>query len=292
MNITTTRTIDKGRHIAVYSRGKMGKTSFLADAIEAAGDNGLMVLFGEDGLSEHDKYKGKIPVVAKDDGDYRVFGESGHMLEWEAALNTLKEIYADWAAPGKILAIDSVDLLINGSCQEYCIETYFEEKTKYNAEGVQVPKTKSEQAMEFGGNQLMRHMAREFDRFLTIIKYIQNKGVTVYTSWHSSVFKWKNPFEDSDYDKVCVDLHATKESNLREMLKNSCSMLLFADTKTRVDNKTKRASGGDRAYLFSEANASFDATKGRGVNLPKEVLFDYKVFAECINPTPPKKEKA
>jgi len=291
MNVTKNRTITKGKHIAVYSRGKMGKTTFLAEAVKDAADNGLMILTGEDGLSEHKNYRDIIPVLADENGDYRIFGESGKKAEWPQFLTALKDVYTEWAGPGKLIAIDSVDLIINGSATEYCIETYFEDKEKWSKEaGGYVTKTKREQAYEFGGTQLLKQLATEFDTFLTIIKFFQNKGTTVITSWHSSVFKWKSPHEEQDYDRISVDLKATKESNLREMLKNNCSMLLFADIKTTV-NKNKRVVGGDRAFLFTEGTASFDATKARGVDLPEELEFDFHVFKKYLKDDyTPKKE--
>lgn len=284
ITVTKNRTLEKGRHVAIYARGKMGKTIFLAEAVLDAGDNGLMVLAGEDGLSEHKKYRGLVPVLGKENGDYDVFGENGKKTEWPRYLNALKSIYTEWAGPNKVLALDCVNLIINGSCQEYCIDEFFEDKDKWDRTlGRQVTKTKREQAMEFGGVQLLKQMSSEFDKFLTLIKYIQNKGTTVYTSWHSTVVKWKNPFEETDYDKVCVDLKATKESNLREMLKNGCSMLLYADVKTSINKKTNRAEGGDRAFLFTESTASFDATKARGINLPEDLEFDFKVFKSYLD---------
>ena len=292
MNITTKRSIVKGRHIAVYSRGKMGKTTFLAEAVKDAGTSGLLILTGEDGLSEHEQYRDTIPVLATEKGDYRIFGENGMKDEWHFFLESLKEIYREWAAPGKLLAIDSVDMVINGSCVDYCTENYFEDKEKYDrVTGEYVPKSKREQAMEFGGNTLLKHMATEFDKFLTIVKFLQNKGVTVVTSWHSSVFKWKNPHEDQDYDKICVDLKATKESNLREMLKNNCSMLLYADIKSRLDKRSNRMKGGDRAFLFTESTASYDCTKARGINLPGEIEFDFNVFKKYIKFDTPASEE-
>ena len=293
MNITKKRSIVKGRHIAVYSRGKMGKTTFLAEAVKDAGENGLLILTGEDGLSEHEQYRDTIPVLATEKGDYRVFGENGKKDEWHFFLESLKEIYRDWATPGKLLAIDSVDMVINGSCVDYCIENYFEDKEKYDrSSGEYILKSKREQAMEFGGNTLLKHMATEFDKFLTVVKFLQNKGVTVITSWHSSVFKWKNPHEDMDYDKICVDLKATKESNLREMLKNNCSMLLYADIKSRVNKKSNRVTGGDRAFLFTESTASYDCTKARGINLPGEIEFDFNVFKKFVKLDTPVSEGA
>ena len=115
MNVTKNRTITKGKHIAVYSRGKMGKTTFLAEAVKDAADNGLMILTGEDGLSEHKNYRDIIPVLADENGDYRIFGESRKKAEWPKFLTALKDVYTEWAGPGKLIAIDSVDLIINGS---------------------------------------------------------------------------------------------------------------------------------------------------------------------------------
>jgi hypothetical protein len=72
------------------------------------------------------------------------------------------------------------------------------------------------------------------------------------------------------------------------MLKNSCSALLYADIKSSVNKKTNRVDGGDRAYLFTEPPASYDATRARGLDLPDEILFDYKTFKGHIEKNKPK----
>jgi len=285
MPIITTkqRTINKAPHIAVYSRGKLGKTRFGAQAVLDAGDNGMMLLIGEDGLSEHKDLRTSVPVLQKADGDYDVIGENRNKDEWPRFLNILREIYKDWAAPGKVLTMDSVDLIVNGSCAEYCIDSYFETKQKYDTStGRYVPKTKEEQAAEFGGTQLIRHMAAEFDRFLVAVKFLQNKGVTVYTTWHSSVFAVKSPFEDQDYNKISIDLKATKENNLREMLINAVSMLLYADVNTQYIKATKRVEGGDKPYLYTSPSAAYDTTKARGIQLPDEIPFVYAEFKKAL----------
>ncbi len=67
-------------------------------------------------------------------------------------------------------------------------------------------------------------------------------------------------------------------------------MLTFADIKTTV-NKNKRVVGGDRAFLFTEGTASFDATKARGIDLPEELEFDFHVFKKYLKDDyTPKKE--
>ena len=258
-------------HIAVYSQEKSGKSTFLAHAVKDSKEKGVMVLCGEDGLSEL-----SIPdvqTIRDENGNQIVFGEKGKPEEWLHFTELLKWLVTEDHGY-KVIAFDSLNHIVNGCMEAYIIDTMFEEKAG---------RSKEAQARAWGGSELIAHQGAYFKRILNAFKVLQKKGITVYSSYHSIPVKWNDPMFLEGYEIWAPMLPATKNNNLRQDLKAQCSYLMFGTkdiTLTTNDQNKTKALGDGKRILYTEGTAAFDAVSR--TKLPKTIEFSYEAFKKAV----------
>jgi hypothetical protein len=275
---TTTENRDVKPHIAIYAMGKLGKTTFLADAARDA-KKGLFVMCGEDGLSE--LKLANIPKLADGEGNPIVFGRNQTPKEWEEFADFMKYLITENHSYDTI-CFDGLNLIINGCVKNHIIEHCIELKHSTGDAAIDFA-AKNKKAHQFGGIEHIKHTRDYFNKIITAFEILQSRGVTIYSSYHALPTKWNPPDVEEGYKRWTPDLPACGDVDIRQILKNKCSFLLFGCTDGIVKINTLGANkgiGGDNRILRSDYNLAYDAASR--YNFPATIDFKYSVFKSTL----------
>ncbi len=276
MFTTSTETKPIGKIAVIYGEGGIGKSSIIGSAIKDAGDNGLLVSVGEDGItplknnSVHvdlsgvnhldgviSKWATTPKQSAKKDGE-KVNGLM-ELMFWLA-----KQSYTD-------VAFDSLSMIME-ALEEYCFQVYYlDDPTSHGQAGGSREQLWAK-ANGFGKSELIGYMSKEWKRFLAGIQYLRSKNINVYISSHTATKKGRLITEDLEFDYAALNMPSNKNYDLSTDLFNCSDIFLYGKTDTIVakgKNGKGRGLGGEGRVLVSKSDAVIKA-KAR-VNMPDEI---------------------
>ena len=247
------------------SRGKVsGAQKVLIYAPEGYGKS-TFASKAEDPLFIDTEGSTKMLDVARFDAD---------MSDWDNILDAAQYVI-DNPDCCKTLVIDTIDWAENA-----CIHKLNERH-----------KTANILTLDYGKGSL--YVTAEFERLLTRLDYIVEKGINVFLTAHAAMRKQELPNEMGAFDRWELKLQSKQ---VKAMVKEWADVVLFGNYKTYVveDSKTKsKKAQGNKRVMYATHHPCWDA-KNRH-NLPDEMPFDFKeiahIFTTSSTKTVPEKEE-
>ena len=183
------------------------------------------------------------------------------MSDWDNILDAAQYVI-DHPDCCKTLVIDTVDWAENA-----CIRKLNERH-----------KTANILTLDYGkGSQ---YVTAEFERLLTRLDYIIEKGINVFLTAHAAMRKQELPNEMGAFDRWELKLQSKQ---VKAMVKEWADVVLFGNYKTYVveDSKTKsKKAQGNKRVMYATHHPCWDAKNRHG--LPDEMPFDFKEIAHIF----------
>jgi hypothetical protein len=252
-----------------YGVAGIGKSTTIATAVKEAGDKGIFISCGEDGLSplqqaKDSELKGvqKLPDVIKD---------------WDTFIGSIR-----WVAQQDydVVAFDSVSMLMK-NLEDYCFDKYYVKDAKAHGQNKSVTDLRKK-AYGFAKSELISYMSKEWETFVTGVQYLREKGVMVLISSHTALKKAKIVDQDLEYDYADLDMPQTKHTSLGTMLTDVADLVLYGKRDITVfkgDKKNVAGGSNDRVYCTQES-PMFKA-KNR-YNMPEEISADWQSIKKYL----------
>lgn len=255
----STKSTQKPMGGVLYALSGLGKTTFLGDYIRDA-ENGLLFQCGEDGLSDLDtSWSDGIPHYEDVLGDGSTPDElADGWIQFRELLKFLMIGEHDLTH----IAFDSFDNIINNNLDAFVVREYYGGNNK--------------EANGWGGAKT-KEMYAELALIIKAFEYLQKKrGMSVLLSMHSQAVNFRDP-ATPDYKKWSLAIPSREDFNLRSLIINWASVVMFGTLDVDVDNKK---GSGNKRVLKTQVDASWDA-KSRYV-LPANLNFKYEDFKKAI----------
>lgn len=234
------------------SRGKVsGAQKVLIYAPEGYGKS-TFASKAEDPLFIDTEGSTKMLDVARFDAD---------MSDWDNILDAAQYVI-DNPDCCKTLVIDTIDWAENA-----CIHKLNERH-----------KTANILTLDYGKGSL--YVTAEFERLLTRLDYIVEKGINVFLTAHAAMRKQELPNEMGAFDRWELKLQSKQ---VKTMVKEWADLVLFGNYKTYVveDSKTKsKKAQGNKRVMYATHHPCWDAKNRHG--LPDEMPFDFKEIAHIF----------
>ena len=208
--------------------------------------------------------KAEAPLFIDTEGSTKMLDVSrfdADMSDWDNILDAAQYVI-DNPDCCKTLVIDTIDWAENA-----CIH-------KLNDRH----KTANILTLDYGKGSL--YVTAEFERLLTRLDYIVEKGINVFLTAHAAMRKQELPNEMGAFDRWELKLQSKQ---VKTMVKEWADLVLFGNYKTYVveDSKTKsKKAQGNKRVMYATHHPCWDAKNRHG--LPDEMPFDFKEIAHIF----------
>lgn len=274
---TTTDIKKVGNIVTLYGIGGIGKTTTLAQAVKEAGEKGIFIPIGEDGLS----------TLQRDVTRFDLTGVNrlpDPIMEWDnekkgGFVQVMKHLLTDGGGY-ETISIDSISMILP-SLEDYCFDKYFLKDPEAHGKNMTEDKLRNK-AYGFGKSQLIAFMSNEWSKFLLSIKMLRDRGKNIFISSHSKISKAKAPDQDLEYDIVTLSMPKTKNEDLATELYNTSDFFLYGkkDIKKVTGDRGDKAIGGKNRVYVTEGDAVVSA-KSRGT-MPEEIEANYETIKKYL----------
>lgn len=273
-----------GKITVIYGEGGLGKSSIIGQAVLEAGDKGLIVSVGEDGIT---------PL--KDGESFADLSGVNHLdtvvKKWRATPKQIKEgVEVDgvielmrWIAKQdfKVVAFDSLSMIMP-ALEQYCFQAYYLDDPSAHGKQTKTEEELRSKAYGFGKSDLLAYMNKEWNMFISSLQYLRDKGVNVFITSHTATKKGRIITEDLEFDFAFLDLPNNKNYDLGQTLFNCSDLFLYGRRDIVVANNNGRgkAIGGKERVLVTESDAVIRA-KARA-NMPEEIPATWESLKKYI----------
>lgn len=296
-----------GKIIGIYAQPSVGKTTMAAQAVKDAGDAGIFISCGENGLSLNQKdttfaditninqhqdvveYLDRVNVACPKCGIAHFDQEGAAILHGSGGVcPTCQENQVSFDGVGlyqlllelkntafKCIAIDSLNFLFStgGPVDNYCFNKHF-----LNG-NYKTPQKAHDAAYNYGGSAITAEMGKELlNKVIKPMLELSEKGVDIIITMHEHKVKVEDSLTGEKYEKVSPYLPSVGNTNLASDLVARLSHCIYGVKKVNVvengDTGKKRGTGGKERVAMCDGDASFYA-KWRGGANPGEIPFSW-----------------
>lgn len=295
-----------GKIVVLNAEGGVGKTSVMGQAVLEAGDKGVILSCGEDGITslkndkqfadlsginhvtdvlerwaitprERAKYKAALDLFKEGKGEEPVIPEGGLM----DAMKWLK------GQSFTTIGLDSITCLMP-ALRQYCMQVYYYDQPAIHGKGAGANGVKTRDELDlkangFGGSELIGYMAKEWEKFLEGIKMLRDSGTTVFITTHRATKKGRIVGEENEYDYNFVKMEVNKNHDLGGDLFDISDAFLYGKFDTQIASGKGgkgRAIGGENRVFVTEGNSTIKA-KNRCA-MPTEIEATWECLKEYL----------
>jgi len=290
---TSTETKPIGKVIVLNSEGGVGKSSIMGSAVLEAGEKGICISLGEDGITPLKNDKAFVNLSGINHLTQTVDKWAVSPLEaakHKAAGTEPKAGFIEltrWLAGQKydVIGLDSLTCLIP-VLREYCMKTYFFDCPEVHGKSDGGFKSEVElrlKAEGFGESELIAKMALEWNKLIKALTYLREHGTDVWITTHRATKKGREVGVELDYDFSFINAPMNKNFNLGEDLYNTADAFLYGRFDHTIakgaKGKGKLVGSGDRIFV-TEGTPSIKAKNRFG--MPEEIEATYETVKEYL----------
>ncbi len=302
-----------GKVVVLNAEGGCGKSTVMGGAVLDAGDKGIVISIGEDGITrlKSDTQFADLSGIqhvtttitrwaispleqATYDNNYALWKE-GKLLDAKGevvAKEPVKPIgglleLMRWLLTQdyKVIGLDSLTMIMP-ALKEYCLRTYFIDRPEAHGKGgAKTREQLIEKAEGFGESELLTACSKEWDKFLTGLKYFrEEKGADIWITVHQATKKGRIVGEELEYDYAFVKMASNKNYDLGGDLFDMADAFLYGRRDMSIAQTSKKGKGkavgsGDRVFITESTNTI--KAKNR-FGMPSELPATWKALKEYI----------